>query len=169
MNRTSSVRKQNSSGHFSPKSPDYLPDSFGSLIRIEQKLVRSVSRSLTTESSWWNPKRRRLWPTPGCNAMEEDEEEGCEFLNIICITITWGSKNGIPIAIYQNWWVWRLRISRKYNAVFVIAVRVLGYVNGTVLFIVHSPLLFTVKIVSLKQHYLSTLTSCGVIKISKRN
>jgi hypothetical protein len=21
------------------------------------------------------PKRRRLWPTPGCNAMEEEEEE----------------------------------------------------------------------------------------------
>jgi hypothetical protein len=37
------------SGHFSPKSPDCLPDVSGSLIRIEQKLVRSVSRSLTTE------------------------------------------------------------------------------------------------------------------------
>jgi hypothetical protein len=49
MNRTSSVRKQNSSGHFSPKSPDCLPDGSGSLIRIEKKLVRSVSRSLTTE------------------------------------------------------------------------------------------------------------------------
>jgi hypothetical protein len=35
------------SGHFSPKSPDCLPD--GSLIRIEQILVRAVSRSLTTE------------------------------------------------------------------------------------------------------------------------
>jgi hypothetical protein len=42
MNWTSSVRKQNSSGHFSPKSPDCL-------IRMEQKLVRSLSRSLTTE------------------------------------------------------------------------------------------------------------------------
>jgi hypothetical protein len=21
------------------------------------------------------PKRRRLWPTPGCNAMEEEEED----------------------------------------------------------------------------------------------
>jgi hypothetical protein len=49
MNRTSSVRKQNSSGHFSPKSPDCLPDGSGSLIRIEQKLVLAVSRSLTTE------------------------------------------------------------------------------------------------------------------------
>jgi hypothetical protein len=49
MNRTRSVRKQNSSGHFSLKPPDCLPDGSGSLIRIEQKLVRSVSRSLTTE------------------------------------------------------------------------------------------------------------------------
>jgi hypothetical protein len=37
MNRTSNVRKQNSSGHFSPKSPDCLPDGSGSLIKIEQK------------------------------------------------------------------------------------------------------------------------------------
>jgi hypothetical protein len=36
-------------GHFSPKSPDCLSDGSGSLIRIEQKLVRSVSRSLTTD------------------------------------------------------------------------------------------------------------------------
>jgi hypothetical protein len=49
MNRTSNVRKVNSSGHFSPKSPDCLPDGSGSHIRMEQKLVRSVSRSLTTE------------------------------------------------------------------------------------------------------------------------
>jgi hypothetical protein len=49
MNRTSNVRKQNLSGHFSPKSPDCGPDGSGSLMRIEQTLVRSVSRSLTTE------------------------------------------------------------------------------------------------------------------------
>jgi hypothetical protein len=49
MNRISNVRKQNLSGHFSPKSPDCLPDGSGSHIRIEQKLVRSVSWSLTTE------------------------------------------------------------------------------------------------------------------------
>jgi hypothetical protein len=24
------------------------------------------------------PKRRRLWPTPDCNAMEEDEEDGTD-------------------------------------------------------------------------------------------
>jgi hypothetical protein len=35
MNRTSNVRKQNSSGRFSPKSPDCLPNGSGSLIRIE--------------------------------------------------------------------------------------------------------------------------------------
>jgi hypothetical protein len=51
MNRTSNVSKENSSGHFSPKSPDCLPDGSGILISIEQKLVRSVSRSLTTEST----------------------------------------------------------------------------------------------------------------------
>jgi hypothetical protein len=32
-----------------------------------------------------NPKRRRLWPTPGCNAMEEDEEEEEEFILILRI------------------------------------------------------------------------------------
>jgi hypothetical protein len=37
MNRTSNVRKQNSSGHFSPKSPDCLPNGSGSHIRIAQK------------------------------------------------------------------------------------------------------------------------------------
>jgi hypothetical protein len=42
MNRTSNIRKQNSSGHFSPKSPDCLPDGSVGVIRIEQKLVRSV-------------------------------------------------------------------------------------------------------------------------------
>jgi hypothetical protein len=81
MNRTSNVRKQNSSGHFSPKSPDCLPDGSGSLIRIEQKLVWSVSRSLITECTLTDQetfgmksqKRRRLWPTPGCNAMKEEE------------------------------------------------------------------------------------------------
>jgi hypothetical protein len=46
MNRTSSVRKQNSSGHFSPKSPDCLPDGSGSLIRIEQKTF-AVSEPVT--------------------------------------------------------------------------------------------------------------------------
>jgi hypothetical protein len=25
------------------------------------------------------PKRRRLWPTPGCNAMDEEEEEDINF------------------------------------------------------------------------------------------
>jgi hypothetical protein len=83
MNRTSNVRKQNSSGHFSPKSPDCLPDGSGILIRIEQKLVRSVSRSLTTECTLTDQetfgmkyqKRRRIWPTPGCKAMEEEEDK----------------------------------------------------------------------------------------------
>jgi hypothetical protein len=28
-----------------------------------------------------NPKRRRLWHTPGCNAMKEEEEEE-EFLSV---------------------------------------------------------------------------------------
>jgi hypothetical protein len=54
MNRTSSVRKQNSSGHFSPKSPDCQPDGSGSLIRIEQNLVRAVSWLLTTECTLTN-------------------------------------------------------------------------------------------------------------------
>jgi hypothetical protein len=64
MNRTSNVRKQNSSGHFSPKSPDCLPDGSGSLIC-----------SLTDQENLRDkiPKRRRLWTTPGCNAMEEEE------------------------------------------------------------------------------------------------
>jgi hypothetical protein len=42
-----------------------------------------VSRSLTTECTLKTqenlrdeiPKIRRLWPTSGCNAMEEEEEE----------------------------------------------------------------------------------------------
>jgi hypothetical protein len=70
------------SGHFSPKSPDCLPDGSGSLIRIEQKLVR-VSEPVTHYRMHTYrsgnlrdeiPKRRRLWPTPGCNAMEEEED-----------------------------------------------------------------------------------------------
>jgi hypothetical protein len=42
----------------------------------------SSKKSLTTECTLTDqetfemkiPKRRRLWPTPGCNAMEEEEE-----------------------------------------------------------------------------------------------
>jgi hypothetical protein len=30
-------------------------------------------------------KRRRLWPTPGCNAMEEEEEEEEERINTLKI------------------------------------------------------------------------------------
>jgi hypothetical protein len=61
MIRTSSVRKQNSSGHFSPKSPDCLPDGSGSFIRIEQKkLVRLVSRSLTTECTLTDQETFRM-------------------------------------------------------------------------------------------------------------
>jgi hypothetical protein len=37
MNRTSNARKRNSSGPFSPKSPDCLPDGSGGHIRIELK------------------------------------------------------------------------------------------------------------------------------------
>jgi hypothetical protein len=46
MNRTSNVHNQNSSGHFSPKSPDCLPDGSGSHIRIEQKTC-AVSELVT--------------------------------------------------------------------------------------------------------------------------
>jgi hypothetical protein len=43
---TSSARKQNSSGHFSPKSPDCLPDGSGGHIRIE---LNSAASLLVTE------------------------------------------------------------------------------------------------------------------------
>jgi hypothetical protein len=32
------------------------------------------------------PKRRRLWPTPGCNAMEEEEEEDLIHSTSIYVT-----------------------------------------------------------------------------------
>jgi hypothetical protein len=99
MNRTSNVRKQNSSGHFSPKSPDCLPDGSGSLISFWAKTC-AVSELVTHyrmhtyrpgKPSRWNPKRRRIWPTSGCNAMEEEEESVLMFpihariLNFIAI------------------------------------------------------------------------------------
>jgi hypothetical protein len=75
MNRTSNFRKQNSSGHFSPKSPDCLPDGSGSHIRIEQKLVRSVTRSLTTECTLTDQETfKEALAHSGCNAMEEEEK-----------------------------------------------------------------------------------------------
>jgi hypothetical protein len=53
------------SGHFSPKSPDRLPDGSGSLIRIEQKLVLAVSRSLTTDYTYRPGNLRDEIPNEG--------------------------------------------------------------------------------------------------------
>jgi hypothetical protein len=35
------------------------------------------------------PKRRRLWPTSGCNAMEEEEEEEEEVCHGVKVALTY--------------------------------------------------------------------------------
>jgi hypothetical protein len=68
MNRTSNVRKQNSSGHFSPKSPDCLPDGSGRHIRIEQKTF-AVSEPVTH----YRMHTYRPGPPRAVTPMEEEE------------------------------------------------------------------------------------------------
>jgi hypothetical protein len=42
----------------------------------------------TRKPSGWNPKRRRLWPTPGCNAMEEEKRTTCFDLFQVVLSFT---------------------------------------------------------------------------------
>jgi hypothetical protein len=71
---SSNVRKQNSSGHFSPKSPDCLPDGAKKTCAVSEPVTHYRMHTYRPGNLRDEiPKRRRLWPNPGCNGMEKEQ------------------------------------------------------------------------------------------------